>query len=72
MLPWLFPLWMLAAVVAVSISNVIAFALAFVSGYIAFPSAVAYIRSHTRMPDGSTLRDDDTDYWQIKHWMQRR
>lgn len=65
MLPWLFPLWMLAAVASISISGVLAIALALLSGLVVFPFLAGYIRAHTRPPDGA-WSDLEVDYWRIR------
>jgi hypothetical protein len=61
MVPWLFPLGVLAALVLISFSNLVGYVLAMVWGWIVFPHAAAYIRSRARASG-----DADADYWRTK------
>jgi hypothetical protein len=67
MLPWLFPVGLLGAVVLVSVSNALGYLLAVVWGWIAFPYVVAYARAHS-LPGGrgGDVDDSDTQYWRTK------
>jgi hypothetical protein len=70
MLPWLFPVGVVVAVAAVSLSDVFGYFLAMVWGWVFFPYVAAYIRSHSRTRGGSDnvspFRDDDTQYWRTR------
>jgi hypothetical protein len=61
MIPWVIPIWMLTAVVLVTISGMLAIILALVTGFYAFPFIADYIRSHAGMADA-----DPVEYWRIK------
>jgi hypothetical protein len=70
MLPWLFPVGVVGAVAAISLSDVFGYLLAVVWGWILFPFGAAYIRSHSRTHGGidnmNPFIDDDTEYWRTR------
>jgi hypothetical protein len=70
MLPWLFPVGLLGAVVLISLSAVFGYLLAAVWGWLVFPCVALYIRSRSHARRGASnrnpFRDADAHYWRTR------